>query len=225
MMLIEKKSHLHTVRADVISIVTQVLRAEASAIDHVVDHLPSVTTAFISYLVAARGKVIFSGIGKSGLVGQKLAATWSSLGIPSLFIHPTDAVHGDLGVVQKDDLFIALSKSGTGTEFEFLFSVLRSQGISTFLICCNQGALADKADFVLCLPFDKEACPLNLAPTSSSTIMMAFGDAVAVADCCAGDELAADNSRCRSDLAQVARGCVSALSGCEILVSLLATNR
>lgn len=169
------------VRSDVTSIVTQVLRLEANAITHVIDNLPSVTTAFISHLVALRGKVIFSGIGKSGLVGQKLAATWSSLGIPSLFLHPTDAVHGDLGVVQKDDLFIALSKSGSGSEFEFLFSVLRSQGIMTYLVCCNQGALADKVDFVLCLPFDKEACPLNLAPTSSSTIMMAFGDAVAVA--------------------------------------------
>ena len=177
----EKRSPSWTVRADVISIVTQVLRAEAMAISHVIDHLPSVTTALISHIVATRGKVIFSGIGKSGLVGQKLAATWSSLGIPSLFIHPTDAVHGDLGVVQKDDLFIALSKSGSGSEFEFLFSILRSQGIMTYLLCCNQGVLADKADFVLCLPFDKEACPLNLAPTSSSTIMMAFGDAVAVA--------------------------------------------
>lgn len=158
----------------------QVLRKEAEAIFFIVQQLPSNAWQLVDAILATTGKVVFSGIGKSGLVAQKLAATSSSLGIPSFFLHPTDALHGDLGAVQKGDLFIALSKSATGDEFDHIFPLLRSSGISTCLICCKQGTLAKKVDLVIALPLEQEACPLNLAPTSSSTVMMAFGDAVAV---------------------------------------------
>jgi arabinose-5-phosphate isomerase len=160
---------------------TQVLRKEADAILSIVDKFPENAWQLVDLILATRGKIVFSGLGKSGLVAQKLAATSSSLGIASFFLHPSDALHGDLGSVQKGDLFIALSKSATGDEFDHILPILGSFGVSTCLICCSQGRLVEKADLVIALPLEREACPLNLAPTSSSTIMMAFGDAIAVA--------------------------------------------
>ncbi len=158
----------------------QVLRKEADAIVSIVNQFPSNAWQLVEAILATTGKVVFSGVGKSGIVAQKLSATSSSLGIPSFFLHPNDALHGDLGSVQKGDMVIALSKSATGDDFDHIFPLLKSSGITTCLICCKQGVLAEKADLVIALPLDREACPLNLAPTSSSTIMMAFGDAVAV---------------------------------------------
>jgi arabinose-5-phosphate isomerase len=162
------------------SSVCSILRAEAAAILAIIENFPSPTIQLIEYILNAQGKIIFSGVGKSGLVAQKIAATHSSLGIPSFFLHPTDALHGDLGAVQNGDLFIALSKSATGEEFSQIMPILASRKITTCLICCKNGVLCDKAQVVIKLPIEREACPLNLAPTSSSTVMMAFGDALAL---------------------------------------------
>lgn len=158
----------------------QVLSDEAHAIQLVAKHLPANAWRLVQRARAVTGKIVFSGMGKSGLIGKKLAATWSSLGIPAFFVHPSEALHGDLGAVSKNDLFIALSKSGTGEEFEFIMPILASSGISTALICCNIGPLTAKTDMAIVLPLEREACPFNLAPTSSSTVMMAFGDALAL---------------------------------------------
>jgi arabinose-5-phosphate isomerase len=157
-----------------------VIRAEAEALLALSNHLPDAAETLVQLILATTGKVVFSGIGKSGLIAKKIVATFSSLGIASFFLHPTEAVHGDLGAVQPGDLFIALSKSGTGWEFEYILPVLRSQHIPTSLICCHRGAVADLVDVVMLLRFDQEACVLGLAPTSSSTLMLAFGDALAV---------------------------------------------
>ncbi len=158
----------------------QVLGHEAEAIVSAIDQFPDNAWQLVEAILHTQGKVVFSGVGKSGLVAQKLAATCSSLGIPSFFLHPTDALHGDLGAVRAGDFFVALSKSGVGAEFNDILPLLQSSKIGTCLICCKQGALTEKSDLVVCLPLEREACPLNLAPTSSSTVMMAFGDAVAV---------------------------------------------
>ncbi|MFH0898260.1 MAG: KpsF/GutQ family sugar-phosphate isomerase [bacterium] len=164
------------IHKDVISVLFQ----EADAIMHLAHHFPENVYQFVEKIFQTQGKVIFSGVGKSGLVSQKLAATFSSIGIPSFALHPTDALHGDLGMVQPQDLFVALSKSGSSLEFEHIFAFLKNQGNQSVLLCCDKGVLCSKADLFIALPLKREACVLNLAPTSSSTLMMAFGDAVAV---------------------------------------------
>lgn len=160
--------------------IISVLRQEADAIYNLIDNFPSNSFILIQKILSTKGKVILSGVGKSGLVAQKLAATFSSIGIPSFSLHPTDSLHGNLGMVQPQDLFIALSKSGGSLEFEHIFEFLKMQNNECILLCCEKGPLNKKADLTIALPLIREACALNLAPTSSSTLMMAFGDAIAV---------------------------------------------
>lgn len=157
-----------------------VVAQEAEALAVLSKNFPTNAFQLVDLILQTPGKIFFSGVGKSGLVAQKLAATFSSLSLPALFLHPVESLHGDLGVVQKGDLFIALSKSGSGDELANIFSLIRSRGVLSVLMCCKQGPLCTKADLIVQLFFQKEACPLNLAPTTSSTAMMAFGDAVAV---------------------------------------------
>lgn len=174
---------LHNLK-DSVSIQAQLIHTmhqEIDALAGVIKNFPDNAWQLVQLMATTTGKVVFSGLGKSGLVAQKLAATCSSMGIPSFFLHPNDALHGDLGVVQKNDLFIALSKSASGDEFDYILPILQAAHVTTCLICCCSGRLVDKADLIVMLPLSKEACMLNLAPTSSSTIMMAFGDALAVA--------------------------------------------
>ena len=157
-----------------------VISQEAQTLSNLAQQVPGVSYDLVQQIFAATGKIVFSGMGKSGWVARKLVATFSSLGISAFFLHPTEAVHGDLGAVQSGDLFIALSKSGTGWEFEYILPVLQARSITTALLCCSMGNLTDKVDIVVKLPFQQEACALGLAPTSSSTMMMAYGDALAV---------------------------------------------
>ncbi len=167
-------------KLDVKQAIRDVILQESSALSIAAENLPDTALALVDKILASTGKIVFSGIGKSGLVGQKLAATFSSLGIPSIFLHSCDALHGDLGVIQPLDIFIALSKSGTGEELENILAFLHNNKNFTALICCNKGELCNKVNLVIQLPLEREACFLNLAPTSSSTVMMAFGDALAV---------------------------------------------
>ena len=159
----------------------QSLRREASTLHNLSKNIPYLADTLVTKIVETKGKLIFSGIGKSWLVAQKVAATFCGLGIPALGMHGSDALHGDLGVVQQQDIVIVLSKSATGAEFEYLFSSLRMQEIFTALICCKNGPLCNYTDLVIQLDFDREACEFDLAPTTSSTITMAFGDAIAIA--------------------------------------------
>lgn len=161
--------------------IIDVLIKEAHAISLVSKNLPDAAIELVYKIFQTTGRIVFSGIGKSGLVARKLAATYSSVGIPAFFLHPGDALHGDLGMVRPEDLFVALSKSATGTELEQIVTVLRAQGNWTSLICCGNGRLTEMVDLVVNLPFQGEACFMNLAPTSSSTLMIAFGDAIALA--------------------------------------------
>jgi len=151
--------------------ISDVLNQEALAIQNVAQKIPKESHNLIEYILNTSGRIVFSGMGKSGFVARKLAATFSSMGKPSLFLHPSEALHGDLGMLKPNDLFIALSKS---------LPILRAQKNKTCLLCCKKGNISSLVDLTICLPFTKEACSLNLAPTTSSTLMMAFGDAIAV---------------------------------------------
>ena len=129
-----------------------------------------------------RGRVVVMGMGKSGHVGRKIAATLASTGTPAMFVHPAEASHGDLGMIKPVDLILAISNSGEVDELTALLPVIRRQGVPMIAMTGNaQSTLARHADIVLDSGVDKEACPLNLAPTASTTAQMALGDALAVA--------------------------------------------
>jgi len=130
----------------------------------------------------SNGRVVVTGMGKSGIIAQKIAATLSSTGSPALFLHPAEAVHGDLGVLMAGDVVIALSASGETEEILRLLATLKRKGDALISFCCNQqSTLAAASDVVLDCSVEREACGLNLAPTASTTSMLALGDALAVA--------------------------------------------
>lgn len=133
-------------------------------------------------MLRTRGRVVVMGMGKSGHVGRKIAATLASTGTPALFVHPAEASHGDLGMVTPIDLVLAISNSGESAELVSILPVLRRLGTPLVAITAKpQSALAQHADWVLDCSVEREACPLNLAPTSSTTAQLALGDALAVA--------------------------------------------
>ena len=128
------------------------------------------------------GRVVLTGMGKSGIIAQKIAATLSSTGSPALFLHPAEAVHGDLGVLLKGDVVIALSASGETEEILRLLATVKRKGDALVSFCCNlNSTLAQASDVVLDCGVEREACGLNLAPTASTTAMLALGDALAIA--------------------------------------------
>lgn len=162
-------------------VVENVLIAEAHALWACARTLPLETQLLVERFASCAGHIIFSGLGKSGFIARKLAATFSSLGLPSLFLHPVEALHGDLGLVRDDDMLCVLSKSGSGDELETIIKVCSSRKIFTSLLCCGSGPLAPLVECFVRLPFTKEACHLDLAPTTSSTLMLAYGDGLAIA--------------------------------------------
>src|SRR6202451_1226915 len=130
----------------------------------------------------SRGRVVVTGMGKSGIIAQKIAATLSSTGSPALFLHPAEAVHGDLGVLMPGDVVIALSASGETEEILRLLATLKRKGDALVTFCCNlNSTLAKASDVVLDVGVEREACGMNLAPTASTTAMLALGDALAIA--------------------------------------------
>ena len=136
----------------------------------------------VNLLLACAGRVVVSGMGKSGHVARKIAATLASTGTPAFFVHPAEAVHGDLGMVTRDDVFVAFSNSGETDELLTIVPILKRQGARLVAITGNAGSsLAELADVHLDARVEKEACPLNLAPTASTTAALALGDALAVA--------------------------------------------
>ncbi len=129
-----------------------------------------------------KGRVVVTGMGKSGIIAQKIAATLSSTGSPALFLHPAEAVHGDVGVLMAGDVVIALSASGETEEILRLLATLKRKGDALISLCCNlNSTLATASDVALDCSVAREACGLNLAPTASTTAMLALGDALAVA--------------------------------------------
>lgn len=136
----------------------------------------------VKCILKSKGRVIITGIGKSAIIAQKIVATLNSTGTPSIFMHAADAIHGDLGIIQTDDVVIAISKSGTTPEIKALAPLLKQFGNTLIaMVGSTSSALALSADLVLDTTVDKEACPHNLAPTSSTTAQLIMGDALAVA--------------------------------------------
>ncbi|HEY5801572.1 MAG TPA: KpsF/GutQ family sugar-phosphate isomerase [Burkholderiaceae bacterium] len=136
----------------------------------------------VAILLAEHGRVVVSGIGKSGHIGRKIAATLASTGTAALFVHPAEAAHGDLGMVKADDIFIAISNSGETAELMAILPIVKRMGAKLISLTGNpQSSLARLADVHLDVSVAKEACPLNLAPTASTTATLAMGDALAVA--------------------------------------------
>lgn len=160
----------------------RVLRLEADGIRNLSRALDGSFKAAIDQLAATRGRIVVTGMGKSGYIARKIAATLSSVGTPAVFVHPAEASHGDLGMVTSADAILALSNSGETVELTDLLTYSRRFSIPLIGITGKaRSALAEHADVTLVLPASPEACPLGLAPTTSTTMMLALGDAIAVA--------------------------------------------
>jgi arabinose-5-phosphate isomerase len=159
-----------------------VLRIESDAIAQTATRLDPVSVERVVDLLAeCKGKVVIVGVGKSGIIGQKIAATMTSAGTAALYLHPSDALHGGLGIVQATDVVIMLSNSGETDEIIAMLPYLKNRQVAIVAIVGNvNSTLARRADVVLDASVDKEACPLNLAPTTSTTVALAIGDALAM---------------------------------------------
>ncbi len=163
--------------------VKEILAIESAAIESASSRLDrEEVEKAVRLLENCNGKVIVTGVGKSGVIAQKIAQTLTSTGTMAVFVHPSDALHGGLGVVAGDDVVIALSNSGETDELLAIMPTLKNRGVSIISIAGNVGStLARQADAVLDASVDKEACPLNLAPTASTTVALAIGDAISMA--------------------------------------------
>lgn len=158
-----------------------VLINEARAIENLTNFIDNDFEACVHEIYSAKGRVVITGIGKSAIIANKIVATLNSTGTPALFMHAADAIHGDLGMVQKDDIVICISKSGNTPEIKILVPLLKRRGSKLVALVSNTSSyLAQQADFVLNATIAEEACPHNLAPTTSTTAHLAMGDALAV---------------------------------------------
>jgi len=160
----------------------QVLEIEAKSLMEISGNLDESFTKACEMLLACKGRIVVSGIGKSGHIGRKISSTLSSTGSPSFFVHPAEASHGDLGMVTNEDIVIAISYSGESSELSLITPVLKRESTKVIAITGNKNStLADLADLTLECRVSHEACPLGLAPTSSTTATLALGDALAIA--------------------------------------------
>lgn len=160
----------------------EVIRKEAQAIQELEDRINEGFSRAIDLILTCKGRVIISGMGKSGIIGRKIAATLTSTGTSAMFLHPAEGMHGDLGAVHKDDVVICISKSGDTSELFQIFPVLKKIGVPIISITGNRRSrIAERSDIVLDVSVKEEACPFDLAPTSSTTAALVMGDAIAVA--------------------------------------------
>lgn len=160
----------------------EVLRIEAESILHLIDKIGESFPRAVELIYHSKGRVIVTGIGKSGLIGRKIVATLTSTGTLALFLHPVEGLHGDLGIVTKDDVFLAISHSGETAELNMIIESIRHIGVPLIAFTGNPcSTLASACEVVIDVGVAKEACPFGLTPTSSSTAALAMGDALAVA--------------------------------------------
>ena len=160
----------------------KVLQTEADALETLKNDLPNDFSDLVKLILNLNGRVIVSGVGKSGHIGNKIAATLASTGTPAYFVHATEASHGDLGMITEKDLCLLISNSGETSEIFDIVAHARRFSIPVATISSNtESTLVKAADFKLCLPIVEEACPIGMAPTTSTTMMLALGDALAVA--------------------------------------------
>jgi arabinose-5-phosphate isomerase len=168
-------------KMDVIEQAKKVLEIEAEAINNLRDSIDGAFENVIDLLAKNKGRVFLSGVGKSGLIARKISATLSSTGTPSFYLHPTECFHGDVGIISKDDIGIMLSNSGETEELLQVIPVLKRIGVKLVAIVGKQDCtLGRRSDYVLVVPIEREACPMGIVPTASTTAMLALGDALAV---------------------------------------------
>ena len=166
---------------EIIAIAQQTLKTEAESVQDLIPYIDKSFAAIVKLIVESKGRVVVSGIGKSAIIAQKLTATFNSTGTPSVFMHAADAIHGDLGTIQQNDVVLLISNSGNTPEIKVLAPLIKNGGNKLIAMTGNmESYLNEHADFVLNTSVKKEACPLNLAPTSSTTAQLAMGDALAI---------------------------------------------
>ena len=159
----------------------KVLINEAQAIDKVSGYIDQGFVSSAEAILQCKGRVVVSGIGKSAIIANKITATLNSTGTPAIFMHAADAIHGDLGIIRREDMVMLLSKSGNTPEIKVLIPLVKRTGCQLIAMVSNmKSELALQADYLINATIDEEACPLNLAPTTSTTVHMALGDALAV---------------------------------------------
>ena len=165
-----------------LEIAKKVLKTELEAIEGLLKRLDKTFEQAVELIFACQGRVVITGIGKSGIIGQKIAATFASTGTPSFFLHPAEAAHGDLGMLVKGDLLLALSYGGDTDEINQLLPTAKRLGIPILALTGNlKSTLAQAAEVALDISVEREACPMDLTPTASTAAMMALGDALAIA--------------------------------------------
>jgi arabinose-5-phosphate isomerase len=169
------------VQKNIKTIARNVLLIESDAIKKLTDYIDDDFEQCVRIILESKGRVIITGIGKSASIAGKIVATLNSTGTPAIFLHAADAIHGDIGMICKEDVVIAISKSGNTPEIKVLVPLLKQIGSQLIALVGNtQSYLAESADFILNATVEKEACPNNLAPTTSTTAALALGDALAV---------------------------------------------
>jgi arabinose-5-phosphate isomerase len=173
---------LHTcTKNDILNTAKEVLEIEAASIYKLIERLDSNFSDAVDILYNCKGRVVVTGMGKSGIIGKKIAATLSSTGTPSYFLHPAESTHGDSGILTRDDVVIAISNSGGTGEMLQLLPIIKRFGLKTIAMTGNKNSLlSQKSDVTIDISVEKEACPLNKAPTASTTVTLAMGDALAV---------------------------------------------
>ncbi len=165
---------------EIIEIGRRVLEIEKETLNKLLNYINEDFVSCVSYLLTIKGRIVVTGVGKSAIIAQKIVATFNSTGTPAVFMHAADAVHGDLGMITKEDAVLCISKSGETSEIKVLISVLKNFGNKIIAMTANNNSyLALNSDFLLYIPVDIEAEPNNLAPTASSIAQMACGDALA----------------------------------------------
>jgi len=163
------------------TLAVETIKSEAAAIEKLAEYIDENFEQTVNEIFNGKGRVIVTGIGKSAIIASKIVATLNSTGTPAIFMHAADAIHGDLGIIQPDDIIICLSKSGNTPEIKVLVPLIKNLGNRVVAIVSNTDSyLAQKADYVLRATVEREACPNNLAPTSSTTAQLVIGDALAV---------------------------------------------
>ena len=168
-------------REEIINTARQTIAKEAETVAQLVGYIDDEFVTAVTYIINSKGRVVITGIGKSAIIANKIVATMNSTGTPAIFMHAADAIHGDLGIIQADDVVICISKSGNTPEIKVLVPLLKRGNNKLIAITSNKNSvLAQAADSVLYAYVEKEACPNNLAPTTSTTAQLVLGDALAV---------------------------------------------
>jgi arabinose-5-phosphate isomerase len=166
---------------NIIGEIRSLMNLQAASIQSVARTIGPEFQKAVRIIFSCRGKLIVTGVGKSGVIAQKISSTFASTGTPSIYLHPSEALHGNLGVVQKKDVVLAIGKSGESEELIDLIPSFRKIGVKIIALTANdKSTLARQSDVILHTPVSKEACPLNLAPTTSSTVALVVGDALAI---------------------------------------------